>query len=125
MSFFADRGGLLVPDGHLGRDGAHPASPGRSAQGVGETLVEERGDDPAVEDVPPALEFPGRDEFGPAAAGLRVFELEPKSVGIRPAAGEAEMVVDDVHENGMIVSDARESQRSGTPPACPCSRVRL
>ena len=47
---------------------------------------------------------------GPAAAGLRIPELEPEAVGILGPADEAESVVDDIHVEGMIDSDGRESQ---------------
>jgi hypothetical protein len=49
-----------------------------------------------VQDALPALEFPGRDELGPASAGLGKFEDEAQAVGIRPPAGVTEMVVDDI-----------------------------
>jgi hypothetical protein len=74
---------------------------------MGEAFVEERSDDPAVEDVLPALEFPGRDELGPAAAGFRVLEPEAQAVGIAASAGEAEMIVNDVHGRRMIAAVAR------------------
>jgi hypothetical protein len=79
----ADPDRLLEPHRHLRghRAPSFDAAVG-AARGVGESLVEQRGDDAAVEDAVPALELFGRGENGPTDAALGVFEANPQAVGI-------------------------------------------
>ena len=84
-------------------------------QGPGHDLVEDRAQDPAVDDPLPALEAAGHLQLGPAAAGLQV-ELEVQADLVELAAGEAVVRPDPevLVARGSRGSDrAASSARSG------------